>query len=209
MKYPIFASVVILSLLLMYEIHKHRNKEEKYFQSLIDKEVEANSTRRKPLNDLEYISVPLDTLPMDILPDDEKVSEYHSTLKELSEAKIVNLTGISNTDLKLKYGAPNIDILIRYDHSYTMLVRTLFEWGEYLFGKGYTEATKTILEYAVSIRTDVSGTYSLLAKIYDSEGNTDKIKELIPIASEINSLMKDSIISNLESYILPDLSGLE
>lgn len=209
MKYPIFASVVILSLLLMYEIHKHRNKEEKYYQSLLDREVEANSTRRKPLNDLEYVSVPLDTLPMDILPDDEKVSEYHSTLKELSETKIVNLTGISNTDLKLKYGAPNIDILIRYDHSYTMLVRTLYEWGEYLYEKGYTEETKTILEYAVSIRTDVSGTYSLLAKIYDSEGNTDKIKELIPAASEINSLMKDSIISNLESYILPDLSGLE
>ena len=158
MKYPIFASVVILSLLLMYEIHKHRNKEEKYYQSLIDKEIAANSTRRKPLDDLEYISVPLDTLPMDVLPEDEKVMEYHNSLKELSETKIVNLTGISNTDLKLKYGAPNIDTLIRYDHSYTMLVRTLFEWGDYLYQHGYTEDAKAILEYAVSIRTDVSGT---------------------------------------------------
>lgn len=209
MKYPIFASVVILSLLLMYEIHKHRNKEEKYYQSLIDKEIEANSTRRKPLDDLEYIKIPLDRLPMEVLSDDEKVAEYHSTLRELSESQIVNLTGISNTDLKLKYGAPNIDILMRYDHCYTMLVRTLFEWGEYLYKQGLVSETKTVLEYAVSIGTDVSGTYSLLAKIYDSEGNTDKIKELIPVASEINSLMKDSIVSNLESYILPDLSGLE
>lgn len=209
MKYPLFASIVILALLLMYEIRKHRKKESDYYQSIVDKEILANSTRRKPLDDLDYICIPFEQLPMDTIREDERVAEYQDILRRLSEAPIVNLTGISNTDLKLRYGAPNIDTLMRYDQSYTMLVRTLYEWGTYLLKLGQKAAAQSIFEYAVSIKTDVSDTYTQLAKFYAENENYEAIKGLIQTASELNSLMKDSIIANLEKYILPDLSGLE
>ena len=201
MKYPFFASFIVLCLLLMYEIHKARNREAQKYQSFLDEEAKANATRRQSLEDLQYITIPFETLPTDILTDDERISEYLETLHILSETKIVNFTGLSNTELKLKYGAPNIDILSQYDANYTSLVRTLNDWAHLLYQNGYASEARTILEFAISTNTDISTTYNLLAQIYKDSNETEKIKELIPIASGINSLMSKSIVKNLERYL--------
>ena len=201
MKYPFFASFIVLCLLLMYEIHKARNREAQKYQSFLDEEAKANATRRQSLEDLQYITIPFETLPTDILTDDERVKEYLETLHILSETKIVNFTGLSNTELKLKYGAPNIDILSQYDANYTSLVRTLNDWAHLLYQNGYASEARTILEFAISTNTDISTTYNLLAQIYKDSNETEKIKELIPIASGINSLMSKSIVKNLERYL--------
>jgi len=79
------------------------------------------------------------------MKEDEKVMEFHRILHDLANAPIVNFTGFSNTDLKLEYGAPNIDLLMRYDQSYTTLVRTLQQWAEKLYQAGYITETKQIL----------------------------------------------------------------
>lgn len=201
MKYPIFASVVIFCLTLMYTIHRQRDKEAEQYQSFWDREAKANSTRRKSLDDLNYITIPFEALPMDTLKDDPKVSDCHHTLKSISESPIVNFTGLTNTDLKLKYGAPNIDRLMAYDQAYTTLARTLNQWAHCLYENEFVDEAKTILEFAMKTDTDVSSSFDLLAKIYSDEGNTDKIKELITKASEINSLMSRSIVSKLEAYL--------
>ena len=201
MKYPIFASVVIFCLTLMYTIHRQRDKEAEEYQSFWDRETKANSTRRKSLDDLNYITIPFDALPMDTLKDDPKVSDYHRTLESISESPIVNFTGFTNTDLKLKYGAPNIDRLMAYDQAYTTLARTLNQWAHYLYENEFIDEARTILEFAMETDTDVSSSFDLLAKIYSDEGNTDKIKALITKASEINSLMSRSIVSKLEAYL--------
>lgn len=200
MKYPFFASIVILCLLLMYQIHRHRNKESKVYEAFLDREREANSTRRKPLDDITFISIPLESLPTEVLSEDEKVSDWLSTLRDLSATEIINLTGISNTDLKLKYGAPNLDRLMRADQAYTMLVRTLNDWGIYLWKNGYLDEAASILEYSVSTGTDVSSTYDSLAQIYISLGQKDKIKELIPQAEKTNSLLTANIVNKLNAF---------
>lgn len=200
MKYPFFASIVILCLLLMYQIHRHRNKESKVYEAFLDREREANNTRRKPLDDITFISIPLESLPTEVLSEDEKVSDWLSTLRDLSATEIINLTGISNTDLKLKYGAPNLDRLMRADQAYTMLVRTLNDWGIYLWKNGYPDEAASILEYSVSTGTDVSSTYDSLAQIYISLGQKDKIKELIPQAEKTNSLLTANIVNKLNAF---------
>ena len=64
------------------------------------------------------------------IPDDAfrgcppKVEDYKQIILTLKDLPIVNFTGISNTELKLRYGAPNIDLLTQYDQNYTLLVRT-------------------------------------------------------------------------------------
>lgn len=201
MKYPIFASVVVFCLWLMFDLHRLRNKEAKKYQNFIDRENEANSTRRKSLDDLQYITIPFNELPMDTLNDDPKVNEYHQTLRDLSANPIVNLTGFTNTDLKLQYGAPNIDLLTNYDQAYTLLARTLASWGQVLFDNGYYNEAKSVLKYAVSTKTDVSSTYILLSKIYKSEGNEDEIRNLIEEASSLKSLSRNTIVRKLETLL--------
>ena len=200
MKFPIFASVIVFCIWLGYEIHKNRTLEQKAHDEFWEREAAANATRRKPLDDLDYIEIPFDTLPMNILCEDPKVAEYHSILHELAQNPIVNLTGISNTDLKLQYGAPNIDLLSRYDQSYTSLVRTLQSWAEILYENQFIDEAQTILEFAMSTRTDLNSSYRLLSTIYQNTGQATKIETLIPIAEGLNSSLKGHIVTMLKEY---------
>ena len=198
MKFPFFASFIVFCIWLGYEIKKHRRLEEKSMDEFWEKEAAANNTRRKPLDDLDYIQIPLDELPMDILADDPQVKEYHETLTSLSGNPIVNFSGISNTDLKLQYGAPNIAALTLYDQRYTILARTLQNLAAVLYEKGYVTEACTVLEFAISTRTDVSASYRLLITIYKELGQTEKIPDLLPVAQSLTSGLKNSIIRMIE-----------
>ena len=135
------------------------------------------------------------------LSEDEKAREYKELLTYLSTQPVVNLTGFTNTDLKLEYGTANITPLSQYDQNYTVLVRTLQQWADLLLESGLTEDAETVLAYAVSIGTDVSHTYYALAKIYAGREEYDKIADLILRAEELRSALRNSIVRTLqESY---------
>lgn len=199
MKFPIFASFIVFCIWLSYELHKSSRRKESIEESFWETESRANNTRRKPLDDLDYITIPFDSLPMDVMREDPVVSECHTILRTISEEPIVNLTGISNTDLKLKYGAPNIDLLTLYDQRYTTLARTLQKLAKTLYDHGYAKEAKTVLEFAVETKTDVSASYRLLAEIYQKTGEEEKIRDLIPVAEGLNSALSGHIVSFLNS----------
>ena len=202
MKIPIFAIFIVFVVWLTYELHKANRKDEASRNAFWEKERLANSTRRKPLDDLAYITIPFEKLPTDLYAEENPVKEYLQILHSISESPIVNLTGISNTDLKLQYGAPNIDLLTKYDQNYTMLARTLQQWASFLYEKGNVPQAKEVLEFAISTGTDISGTYKLLCQIYKEENTPDKIKSLYPAAESLNSLMKPSILRILQEVDL-------
>ena len=201
MKFPFFASFIVFCVWLGYELHKHRNIEKKSTDAFWEKERMANSTRRKSLDGLCYITIPPDILSMRFQTDDTVIEECIDTLNELSKEPIVNLTGISNTDLKLQYGAPNISLLTAYDQRYTILARTLQNLGKALYADNYREEAKTVLEFAISTRTDISSTYKLLTTIYKEQKTPEKIASLIPVAESLNSSLKNSIIRMLEESV--------
>ena len=201
MKFPFFASFIVFCIWLGYEIHKSRNKAEKATQDFWEKEAAANKTRRKSLDHLDYIKIPFDSLPANAHTEDPSICEYFETLKTLSENPIVNFTGISNTDLKLMYGAPNIELLSRYDQNFTVLVRTLQSLSQALYEKGCLEEACQFLEFAVSIRTDITASYKLLSSIYLQKEQREKIAELIPVAESLNTSLSKHIVSMLQELI--------
>ncbi|MBQ7359382.1 MAG: hypothetical protein IJW63_04710 [Lachnospiraceae bacterium] len=194
----ILASLIILCMLIAYENKKHEKQEKDKIAAFWERERMANHVRRKPLDDLDYISIPFDSLPFDVLKEDEKVAECHQQLRTLSELKIVNFTGISNTDLKLQYGTANITLLSEYDQNFTVLARTLQTWAKLLYEHGFETETRQILEYAISIKTDVSKSYYLLAHIYERQGEVSKIKNLIQVAENLNSVLSTTIVRTLQ-----------
>lgn len=201
MNFPFFASFIIFIVWLAYELRKAGKLHEKKNLEFWEREAEANATRRKSLALLDYIRIPLDTLPVHTLENDETVISCLRTLEKLQHEKIVNLTGISNTDLKLKYGVANLNDLTEYDQNFTELVTTLQTWADALYQAGAVQEAAAVLEFAVSIRSDVSASYFMLAKIYDTAGDFDKIAPLTECASKLNSLSKEFIVRTLrESY---------
>lgn len=175
-------------------LNRQRAKEEAREQAFWDREREANMTRRKSLDGLDYIMIPTDILPMTTELNDDIIKECLETIETLSNEKVVNLTGYTNTDLKLMYGAPNINLLTLYDQAYLSLARTLQKWGSRLYELGHREEAKTVLEFAVITRTDVSGTYKLLKDIYEETGEEEKISGLLSTAENLTSASKPMIL---------------
>ena len=198
MKTLFLSSLIVFCILIAYLNKRHSRMEEKFQKDFWDREARANSTRKKSLANLPYITIPFDTLPMETMKDNEKITELHNMLQNLSEQPIVNFTGYTNTDLKLEYGTANITCLSEYDQSYTLLARTLQEWAEYLYEAGFIADARTVLEFAVSTRTDVSRSYYLLADIYDAENESEKKAALLETAQSLKSAMKNAIVRTLQ-----------
>ena len=199
MRFPFLASFIIFIIWLTYMLTKTRRSEEKQQKQFWARERQANNTRRKSLDGLSYITIPLDTLPMDTAADNFSIQECLEIIRTLSTQTIVNLTGYSNTDLKLMYGAPNITVLTEYDQNYTFLVRTLQKWASLLYEQGFVPEARAVLEFAVSTNTDISSSYKLLATIYRDNGESEKIAALLQTAQSLRSLSKKEIDWQIEN----------
>lgn len=198
MKLYILASLIIFIWVIAHNLRKSKKLQEKSEFSFWEKERLSNETRRKSLDDLEYIQIPLDSLPMQTMPDHEEIASCIETIRELSMKPVVNLTGLSNTDLKLKYGTANITALMEYDQSYTLLAATLQKWAKLLYQEGLITETISVLEFAISTHTDVTASYDLLADLYIQRGDSHLIDKLFQSAETLNSLSKDIILRHLK-----------
>ncbi len=208
MKIPFLASLFLFLWVLCRRLKKHSQSIQEEQTSFWQREHAANNVRKKPLDDLKYITIPLDKLPADRHLDNETVEDCISTLTILSQRKIVNLSCISNTDLKLTYGTANITALTEYDQNYTLLVTTLQKWADAIYTLGDVDGTRALLEYAVSIESDVTKTYSLLASIYEQNGENSRIATLIEAAEKLSSHSGKMIVRKLkEAYPCSDLMG--
>lgn len=198
MKLPVLASFIIILAIISRLIKKSKRTMDAEQQSFWSKERESNSVRKKPLDDLNYITIPFDKLPCHVHQNNDNISECLSTLHTLSERKIVNLTGFTNTDLKLTYGTANITALTEYDQNFTVLVTTLQKWADTLYSLEATAEAQSILEYAVSVDSDVSKTYEMLASIYASQQNREGIQKLIEHAEGLHSASGKIIVRKLQ-----------
>ena len=198
MNFVINASALIFAAMVFLYVFMSKKKEGSAEEDFWAREQAANNTRRKSLDDLDYIRLPIDEFPMTLLQDVPKAEDYKQIIRSLNELPIVNFTGITNTELKLRYGAPNINLLISYDQNYTLLVRTLQQWAQTLYDAGHMDEARQMLEFSVSTGTDVSATYRLLCQIYKEQGTPEKIGSLYPIAEVLNSAMQKTIVRILQ-----------
>lgn len=165
-----------------------------------NRENAANLTRRQDISNLDYVNFSGVTLPFALFEDD-LLKQCEAQVIALKEKKILNLTGISNTDLKLKYGPANLPELTQCDQNFTLLARTLNTWGQRLHELSYTQEAICVLAFAVSIRSDIRATWQLLAQLYAESGDTAKIQNMKLTASSLNSLTKQPILAMLDDYL--------
>lgn len=193
--------IIIIAFSVVFKMIVNRKPKNDPDAEFMERERQANLTPRKDISGLPYIKVPVSELPLDVPTDSEETKERQDIIRSMSDKQILNLTGITNTDLKLEYGAPNINILSAADGNYTKLVQAIaYLSADYMNSQHLAEARK-LLEYGISIGTDSKKNYLMLASIYKEEGQPEKISGLIESAKSIDSLLKDSIISSLEAML--------
>lgn len=210
MKFPFFASFIIFILILQHNIRKVNKTSEKQENAFWDRENSANNVRKQNIDDLTYITFraepfyPLNLLDAvscsKFLEKNPEVKNILSRFLFLEEQKIVNLTEYTNTDLKFKYGVANLNILTEYDTNYNELITLLHNYGSIFAKDGFETQALSVLEYAVSLGSDISGTYTLCAEIYQKNNQWDKIDWLKKEAENISTSRKNSIVRKLQEF---------
>lgn len=196
-----FFLIILFILWYGYERSKSSRIAKKSSEEFWAVEQKANSTRKKSLDNLKKIIIPVDDLPF-LDTKDETLLECQELIKHLAQTDIYNLTGISNTDLKLTYGAPNFPYLSQCDQNFIELARTLNQWGKRLLELSYEKEAQQVLEFAIDCNSDVSTTYQMLSSLYVCQKQPDKIKHLMDVAQSLDTLLKPRILSLLEQAYL-------
>ena len=202
--FPIFSICFVIFLLIWnYRIHKSNVQQQTLEDSFWEREREANLARRKDISKLDYITIPEHLIPAN--PETATEIEFAS----LQGQKMLNLTGLSNTDLKMEYGVQNLEELSAYDDTFTKFVRLLPEYAKELLAKDKLSEAKQLLEFGIEHKADSKAAFLQLAEIYKRLGQDDNIQHLILVAGEINSLSRFSIISALQELQAPAADSLE
>ena len=198
---PLFTTIVLVAGFIFIFMKSTSTKPDNGIKSFLDKERRANNTLKQPLDNLGFVKVPLDAIPSPEPAVNEKCASLIGEIKLLADKKIVNLTGISNTDLKLTYGAANLPLLTEYDQNFTALCKNLFDLGCEYKNAGMTDEAIATLNVAVNLGTDISGNYTTLAEMYAEKGLYVEIQRLINCADNIRSLTKRSTITKLQNIL--------
>lgn len=195
--------ILICTLLFIVWLHYESKKSSKYSANKSEefwrREQEANFTRKKDLSKLDYITVPLKNLPFS-KNCSEEILKFQEKVEELAGKRILNLTGMTNTDLKAEYGVANFNEVSEYDTNYMELITSLNSWGLLLFNDEKYDDAETVFKYAISCGSDIKATYITLGSIYAVRHETDKIDELIHLAeNNIEAFTKNSVITSLKN----------
>ena len=200
MVFPVL-TIVALFILAMFAANKKSDRQMREpIEQFLERESAANLVRKQSLDDLAYIRIPEDFFSFSYNAEtDPDAAEAMTILNSIREEQIVNFTGLSNTDLKLSYGAANLPLLSRFDQNYTLLARALQSLAEYLVRKEQKKDAIRVLEFAVETRTDISASYKLLGDLYIENGSPEKVDDLIPKAAALNSALSGAIVRSLEA----------
>ncbi len=194
----IFLPAIIITILFWIVRHNaYKDNINHNGETVLERESRANSTRKQDISGLDYIKIPIEQLPFGLCEVSEAI-RAEEAIKALSSSDILNLTGITNTELKLQYGPANLDKLSQCDERFTRLVRSLQQWGQALYDNDMKAEAITVLQYSVDIGSDIRGTYELLASHYSND--KEMLTKLREQASSLRSLSKTIILDNIDQY---------
>ena len=167
-------------------------------EEFLEQDSRANSVRKADISALPYVEIPLDELPLDALSACG-YSALAEKLRALASVKILNLSMYTNTELKLMYGPANLTALSDCDDAYTSLIMLLNKIGASLLEADRPDDAEKFLSFAISIGSDITTSYTMLATLYAKKHDINRIDRLIGNADSLTSLSGKTIQSNLRS----------
>lgn len=151
MHIPFFFLILLFIGWLAYEIKKNSKQSQNSSKEFWARESESLLTPRRSTEDVVYITVPEEIIPLEIIDasdeDSVRINELSAELKELSSKPVSDLSSYTNTDLRLKYGVPNFNSLWEADNNYARLVQLLPKLISVLMDRGMSEEAGKLLQF--------------------------------------------------------------
>ena len=150
MSFPFLAAFLGFGVFLAIRYKSLNCKQELDTQAFWEREAAANATPSADLDNIKYITIPLDKFPLGFSKD-AGICALEETLKELSHKRLLNLTGKTNTDLKELYGVANLTTMQAIGEDFDLLTITLKDYGAALIQQGKLADAISVLEFGVAI----------------------------------------------------------
>ena len=164
-----------------------------------NRENEANSARRVDLSTITYYSFDPSGIPA-APENDASLCAAYEEIEASSKKQMLNLNGISNTDLKLTYGPQNLDALTIYGDNYSALENAVLKYGIALHDAGYLKEAIRTLEKGIMLPTDLIQNYMKLADYYEEEGAGHKLSDLAVLAEKnLTGFALDTVLKRLQN----------
>lgn len=176
--FPFLALFLIFVLFLFFRFRFLNGKQKENEDLFWSREREASTTVIRGIDESEFVTIPLSEFPFGI-SNDPGLAELEADIHKLQGLKFMNLTGKTNTDLKLTYGVNNFDEVVSYGENYDQLMKLLSEYSELLENLGFSDAAENILKHIISSGCDLSAPYITLGKIYGGRSDDESLIALI------------------------------
>ena len=191
--------VTIIVLTFYFKTRKSDAKQEKLYKSFFNDEHNADLSRKKDPVPEDYLAVDIHTLPIREYPDEPaytRVAARQNNVLEISHLPMIcDMHGMSNRELKLKYGTANLETIVTYEDNYNRFIHNLIEWGAALAALGNTSDAIAVFEAAIEYRCDRSQAYTMLADLI-----TDRVK-LNSLREKAESQLSGSALERTLVYI--------
>ena len=181
--FPFLTAFMIFIVVIAVLRARSTKAEKERTDAFWNRENEANSSRRVDLSTITYYSFDSSGLP-DAPEGDAELSSKYNAITLAAEKRLLNLNGISNTDLKLTYGPQNLDELTIYGDNFSALENAIFQYGVALHEAGYPAEAIRTLEKGIALPTDLTQNYLKLADYYEENGNDRKLSDLAGLAEK-------------------------
>lgn len=194
----ICCSFLALCYIVSRNVSRFKKSHGQSHEEFLEQESRANSVRKADISALPYVEIPLNELPLDALSACG-CSALAEELRALASVKILNLSMYTNTELKLMYGPANLTALSDCDDAYTSLIMLLNKIGASLLEADRPDDAEKFLSFAISIGSDITTSYTMLATLYAKKHDINRIDRLIGNADSLTSLSGKTIQNNLRS----------
>ena len=198
MAFPFLTVFIIFIVWLAIRLRSVSGKRQQSDEDFWTQEKLANATPARDIDNLNYITIPLDKFPLHFSQNPDVVA-MEDRLAELSTHRLLNLTGKTNTELKATYGVPNFNTMSQIGADFDEMTVLINSYAKAVIEELGLSQAQPILEFAVGIGTDVSESYELLADCYKAAGNTTKLEYLQTQVENSNLLLKETILSHIGS----------
>lgn len=207
MQFPFLTIFIAFVLFLFFRFSFLNKKQEEKMNKFWDMEQKAKTAPAKDINTLPYIKIPISTFPFGKWDDDEIIM-LEDQLSALSKERIYNLTGKTNTEVQLEFGAANFEVMSEIGENFNQMTILLTDYGKALMEKGDYESAAKVFEFGASAKSDVSSNYTLLGDCYVALHQEKKIRLIKEQVESLHLLLEHKIIRYLDSLI-PDTEDFE
>lgn len=185
---------------LHYEKRKASRKESRLSEQFWQREEEANRTRNKDISQLPLFHMEEYRIPMP-QSEDENVCYYQKQVKNSLALPMMDLSGYSNTDLKLAYGVGNFKTLSDYDENFNVFLMNMSNLGKAYFEAGLFEEAETVFRLCLESGSAKSTDYKALARVYSAMGAPGKISALITEIEASELPRKSTLVEDLQQLL--------